>query len=315
MNPYIELGVKPGVNLKELKQAYRQSVLRYHPDTALGDGNPEKFHRVAEAYELLKDLGKEKVADSDSIASEKTESCEKEFSANQQKAWWQESVATSTKTWWKKEEDAQDNPQNEKGCIDQQTAQLSLAELINCVEFSENKYVRQVAMEAIAIKREEDGVDYLIDLLKKSETKSRPHVIQALGQRGLQRVDKVLIPFVMDESIEVSTSAIKSLERIDSANRTLVVEYLRKETSSWQDNLVQPLSKFKNWILGAPATGGMLGDLLLRTKKLTQEQLEVSLLVQKRFPLLLGQILRHLEYMAIPDIQQAINLQKNFRYY
>ena len=52
-NPYYELGVKPGVSPKQLKQAYRQSVMRYHPDTAAGKGNAEKFRQVTEAYELL----------------------------------------------------------------------------------------------------------------------------------------------------------------------------------------------------------------------------------------------------------------------
>jgi len=42
-NPYFELGVKPGVSPKQLKQAYRQSVLRYHPDTAAGKGNAKKI--------------------------------------------------------------------------------------------------------------------------------------------------------------------------------------------------------------------------------------------------------------------------------
>ena len=55
-----------------------------------------------------------------------------------------------------------------------------------------------------------------------------------------------------------------------------------------------------------------MGSLLLRTRKLTEEQLEIALLMQKRFPLLLGQILRYLEYVTIPDIQNLIASQKNF---
>jgi len=40
--------------------------------------------------------------------------------------------------------------------------------------------------------------------------------------------------------------------------------------------------------------------------------LEMALLMQKRFPLLLGQVLRYLEYVSIPEIQKSIACQKNF---
>jgi hypothetical protein len=55
----------------------------------------------------------------------------------------------------------------------------------------------------------------------------------------------------------------------------------------------------------------LLGNMLLRTSKLTEEQLEMALLMQKRFPLLLGQVLRYLEYVSIPEIQKSIACQKN----
>ena len=53
---YRELGVKPGVSPQQLKQAYRKSVMRYHPDTAKGGGNTEKFRQVTEAYKLLQKM-------------------------------------------------------------------------------------------------------------------------------------------------------------------------------------------------------------------------------------------------------------------
>ena len=45
-SPYTELGVRPDVTLQELKQAYRQAVLRYHPDSAVGAANTLKFYAV-----------------------------------------------------------------------------------------------------------------------------------------------------------------------------------------------------------------------------------------------------------------------------
>jgi len=51
---------------------------------------------------------------------------------------------------------------------------------------------------------------------------------------------------------------------------------------------LQPLSKLKNKVFSVAASKRKLGDLLLRERKLTAEQLEIALLMQKRFPLLLG---------------------------
>jgi len=53
INPYFELGVEPGVSPQRLKQAYRKSVMRYHPDTAAGKGNAEKFLSVAAENECF----------------------------------------------------------------------------------------------------------------------------------------------------------------------------------------------------------------------------------------------------------------------
>jgi len=63
-NLYFELGVKPGVSPTQLKQAYRQSVMRYHPDTTAGKGNAEKFRQVTEAYQLLQKMNAYEAASS-----------------------------------------------------------------------------------------------------------------------------------------------------------------------------------------------------------------------------------------------------------
>jgi len=172
--------------------------------------------------------------------------------------------------------------------------------------------VRQVALEAIAAKKDEGGVKYLLHLLQNSETSNRNQVIQALGQCGFQQLNKYLLPFVSDPDIEISASAIKALERINAANRSLVIEILRTEKPSWQPSILQPLAKLKNKVFSTTSSKRRLGNLLLRARKLTEEQLEIALLMQKRFPLLLGQILRYLEYVTISEIQKSVASQKNF---
>ena len=168
-------------------------------------------------------------------------------------------------------------------------------------------------MEAIAAKRDEGGVNYLLHLLQKSGTKGRSQIIQALGQSGIQSVNDFLFPFVMDSSIEISSSAIKALERINTNNRSRVIELLRKKSSKWQIPFFQPLTKLKKRVFSPSSSKHLLGRLLLSSSKLTEEQLEMALLMQKRFPLLLGQILRYLEYVSIPEIQKSIAHQKNIR--
>jgi len=307
-NPYFELGVKPGVSTKQLKQAYRQSVMRYHPDTTAGKGNTEKFRQVTEAYQLLQKMNAYEAASSSKKTISRTSNLRQKFSSvffNKRR---QENQAE--KPWW----DNIDVPQgkNEKIKVNRQTTNLSLEELINCVELSVNQYVRQVALEAIAAKMDEGGVKYLLHLLQNSEKSNLNQVIQALGQCGFQGVNKYLLAYVTDPDIEISTSAIKALERLNAANRSLIVEILRKENPTWQNSLLQPLSKLKNKVFSVAASKRKLGGLLLRERKLTAEQLEIALLMQKRFPLLLGQILRYLEYVSIPEIQNSIASQKNF---
>ena len=240
-NLYFELGVKPGVSPKQLKKAYRQSVMRYHPDTAAGKGNTEKFRQVTEAYQLLQKMNAYEAASSSKKTVSRTSNLRQKFSSVFFKKRRQENQ--TEKPWW----DNIDVPQgkNEKIKVNRQTTNLSLEELINCVELSANQYVHQVALEAIAAKRDEGGVKYLLHLLQNSENSNRNQVIQALGQCGFQGVNKYLLAYVTDPDIEISTSAIKALERLNAANRSLVIEILRKRKSNLAELIIAAAFKTK----------------------------------------------------------------------
>ena len=65
---YSILGVDSEATEEEIKKAYRQKALQYHPDRNLGNKEAEeKFKKVAEAYEILGNPGKRKQYDGASI--------------------------------------------------------------------------------------------------------------------------------------------------------------------------------------------------------------------------------------------------------
>ncbi len=65
MNDYYEiLGVSQYATLEEIKGAYRQLALRYHPDKNPGDTAAEEhFKRISEAYQVLSDTEKRQLYD------------------------------------------------------------------------------------------------------------------------------------------------------------------------------------------------------------------------------------------------------------
>jgi len=60
---YQLLGVSRDATLKEIKKAYRQKSLEFHPDKNKEEGAAEKFAEIARAYEVLSDEDKKEVYD------------------------------------------------------------------------------------------------------------------------------------------------------------------------------------------------------------------------------------------------------------
>ena len=56
---YEVLGIAKSASAEEIKKAYRQKAIKYHPDRNPGDDEAEdKFKEAAEAYEVLRDDNK-----------------------------------------------------------------------------------------------------------------------------------------------------------------------------------------------------------------------------------------------------------------
>ncbi|MEC7563306.1 MAG: DnaJ domain-containing protein, partial [SAR324 cluster bacterium] len=223
------LKVPRNADFLQIKQAYRQAALRYHPDSALGSSNAEKFQKVTEAFQYLRKAF-------DAPSSRKNHS-NPDFFANHDRN--QEEVT--------------------------QAVELSLEELINCVEFSPDEHVRQVALETIASRRECLGFQYLQGLLSRNGFEAKMEVIRALGQPGLEPAREMLIPLVGCKDLMVSAAAIRSLERICLSNRTKIIESLNRELSGSKRFFLNTFQKIKNFLIGNPPSQGKLGDLLIRT--------------------------------------------------
>ena len=70
---YHILGIKPGASQKEIKNAYRQLSLKYHPDRNK-ENDSEKFKKIAEAYQKLRqeEKSRSKISESE-VATKYTE--------------------------------------------------------------------------------------------------------------------------------------------------------------------------------------------------------------------------------------------------
>ena len=48
------LGIREGASQKEIKNAYRRLSLKYHPDRNKDDKGEERFKKIIEAYQQLR---------------------------------------------------------------------------------------------------------------------------------------------------------------------------------------------------------------------------------------------------------------------
>ena len=107
LNPYYELGVEPGVTPQQLKQAYRQSVMRYHPDTSSGNGNAKKFRQVTEAYQLLQKMNAYQSSHAEKKTVSRASNLRQKFSSVFQKK--RQPQTESSKPWWENTSGPQEN--------------------------------------------------------------------------------------------------------------------------------------------------------------------------------------------------------------
>ncbi|KAK4414003.1 Chaperone protein dnaJ 8, chloroplastic [Sesamum alatum] len=52
-DPYKTLRIQPGASESEVKKAFRQLALQYHPDVCRGNNCGVQFHQINEAYDIV----------------------------------------------------------------------------------------------------------------------------------------------------------------------------------------------------------------------------------------------------------------------
>lgn len=275
MNPYLELGISPTATFDELKQAYRQAVFRYHPDSAYGAGNPEKFNAVLQAYTALKH----------------------KYEALQ--------PATKARPTPRQSPPAGASPSIE---IDAITLQMPIEHLIYNLENSENIHVRWAALYTLVRKNNPSATAYLLNYLHCLDPAIQCHLIHLMGAGKLDQAEAGLFPWIFSDHPEVAFEAIKSLEIMAPFNRTKIVQSLKKEVSHW-NAFVGSVQKIAYWLRWGHSRK-VLGKILLRHQRISEEQLQIALWLQKKHELLLGTALTKLGYTSPNEIEEALLLQE-----
>ncbi|MBF0286186.1 MAG: DnaJ domain-containing protein [SAR324 cluster bacterium] len=278
MNPYIELGITPAATFVELKKAYRRAVLQYHPDSAAGHGDPEKFNSVIQAYRVLKNKYEKKT-----------------FSGPQARFSNRKPQSSSTS--------------GHGITVDATTAQMPLHVLIHNLENSDNRFVQMIAIKAIALKRSTEATHYLVRLLNQLDTQTQCYVIQTIEQLKLYQACPLLLSWVLSKDPDVSLQTIKSLEAMSPTNRRQIIQKLKSTHEKYWEAFVSPFQDAFRRINSRQKK--VLGDILLNESRISKEQLEIALLLQKRHALLLGEILQKLNYISITEVQKALLTQKH----
>jgi hypothetical protein len=271
-SPYAELGVRSDVTLQELKQAYRQAVLRYHPDSACGAANSLKFHAVTEAYKELRAIVDQPPRENGSERQHFT---------------------------FRKKNRLLDGEQP----IDEQTLNLTIPALQQLLCESDNPHVREVAAVALFLKEENSVTRELLAIAQQAAIPSiRKAILSGMHAGPRKKIIPILLRIVCESDLEIAAISIKQLEKIDGTLRKRILFKLRMaHLSLWE----RTKRVFDTELL-LITQYSQLGDQLCQKGFLSQEQLQIALVLQKKFPLLLGQILRQLNYIQPHELRSVL---------
>jgi hypothetical protein len=130
----------------------------------------------------------------------------------------------------------------------------------------------------------------------------RKAILSAMHIGPRKKVVPILLSVACESDLEIAVVAIQQLEKIDASLRGKILFRLRMAHLSLWERTKRVFDPDHLLI----TQYSQLGDQLCQRGLLSQEQLQIALVLQKKFPLLLGQILRQLNYVQPHELRSVL---------
>ncbi len=157
---YKILGLKRDATVKDIKDAYRKAVMKYHPDITKDKSTEEVLKLVNEAYFVLSDPKRRKEYDENNKSF--YVDIDKDFNSVKKSV---ESVIRSLKSNVKVIVSVVSSSL-QKMFVDRFTMKLSNEELLQRVAYSDNDLVKINALRIISSRKQRACIPYLLEILK-----------------------------------------------------------------------------------------------------------------------------------------------------
>lgn len=267
VNHYEVLGVKPDASFKDIKKAYRDLAMQYHPDVCKAPNCASKFIEITEAYEVLIDKDKRTIYDSEyTIRSEFYQKNRNSSSPEQiiiyliNKLNAPESYVRNAAvdelvkigkiafSYVSKATKSPNEVIRRKSCdvLGRMGDPRGINPLIRLLSDSD-VYVRRRAANALINLGDKKAVLPLINALSDTESKVRARAAEALGNIKDQQSVKPLIIALKDNRSKVRIASVIALGKIGDSQAIHPIETLLNDHRSTVRSIAQKTleDKFK----------------------------------------------------------------------
>jgi curved DNA-binding protein CbpA len=181
---YKILGVSRNATIKEIKDAYRKLVIKYHPDISRKKETGEMLKEVNEAYTVLSNPKLREEYDKNykiEINNNGNGKDEEEFSIRKVI----DSIKRTVKVAIMELQRIIDEVK-----LDRNIAKLSNEELLQRVAFSENEFVKIAALNIIKMRKRRTTIPYLLQILQSDSTpeKIKQKIKETLRELGYYNI-------------------------------------------------------------------------------------------------------------------------------
>jgi DnaJ domain/HEAT repeats len=218
------LKVRNNATRQEIRDAYKRCVKQYHPDVNRdGKDTTETFKRVVNAYRvLLQDASpKESPAtNSANTASAPSPSPRKAPRRSFKHAFSRINMFRRSSP----DEQQDDGTLN----LDHKLDMLSVTDLIQRFQASQNRYVRMQAAHSLARRNDLRATLALLREMNTSDKQLKIAIIRSLGESGARRAAYSLSKLLGSKDPDISREASWAMEKIDPNISLIILNRLRR---------------------------------------------------------------------------------------